>query len=177
MSGRTPTSTKPRMKALFSSATGMLPNQQEYLTGDLPHQMNNSELGPFPNLDVPEGINSWLNRFERPLKRVETGANGNLDVEHHQNVHLDPAVQQKCREVHQMCQFYMRAGHKQVNLPKEFFTQTRMKKFLVEFKGFPKKDEPIKVLKELGAKAGPDNFKKYLVTVWNHFLTTCKPQG
>ena len=106
---------------------------------------------------------------------VKTGANGNPDVEHHQNVRLDLTVQQKCRQVHQMCQFYMRIGRKYSNLPKEFFSQDQMKKFHEEVKGFLKKNEPTKVLKELGARASPDNFKKYLVTVWNNFLTTCEP--
>ena len=45
----------------------------------------------------------------------------------------------------------------------------------MEFIGFPKKDDPTKVLKELPARASPDVFKKHLVTVYNHFFTTCKP--
>ena len=50
-----------------------------------------------------------------------------------------------------------------------------MRKFKLEFIGFPKKDDPTKVLKELPARASPDVFKKHLVTVYNHFFITCKP--
>ena len=73
--------------------------------------MNYSTLSSFANLDYPKGIDSWLHRFEKPLSRVEEGTDRNPDVEHIQNVCLDPIVQQNCRQVYQMCHVFMRAGH------------------------------------------------------------------
>ena len=46
-------------------------NQQTYLTGTLGHQMNYSALSSFAKLDYPKGIDSFFNRFEHPLARIE----------------------------------------------------------------------------------------------------------
>ena len=70
------------MKNFFASTTGMVADQQTYLTGELGHQMNYSTLSSFANLDYPKGIDSWLHRFEKPLSRVEEGTDRNPDVEH-----------------------------------------------------------------------------------------------
>ena len=111
MSGRNPVDAQQKVKNFFGQTANFNANQQTYLTGNLAHQMNYTELGRFARLDDPKGIDSLLNRFENPLAKIEKGTEGNPDVKHIQNVCLDPIIQQDVRRIHLMCHFYMRAGH------------------------------------------------------------------
>ena len=70
MSTRNPVNMQQKVKNFFGSTTNMNANQQTYLTGNLAHQMNYTELGRFARLDDPKGIDSFLNRFETPLPKL-----------------------------------------------------------------------------------------------------------
>ena len=111
MSARIPVDMQQKMKNFFGSTANMNANQQTYVTYNLAHKMNYTELGRFSRLDEGKGIDSFLMRFEKPLSKVVRGTGGNPDVVRIQTVCLDPTVQQDIRLVHLMYHFYVRAGH------------------------------------------------------------------
>ena len=132
--------------------------------------MNYTELSKFGRLNEETGIDSFLQRFEKPLPEIIRGTGGNTDTVRIQEVRLDPTVQQDVREVHRMHHFYVQAGHTQANLPKEFFSPRRVSQFKLEFHGFPKKDDPVEELKACPARASPDVFKKKLAEAYTYLL-------
>ena len=129
MAARNEVDTQNKLKNFFRDTAGFNNDQQNYLTGNLRHQMGYTELSKFGRLNEETGIDSFLQRFEKPLPEIIRGTGGAADNVRIQEVRLNPTVQQDLRDVHRMHHFYVQAGHTQANLPKEFFSPRRVSQF------------------------------------------------
>ena len=127
-----------RLSTLMDQATGMLQHSRTYMIGAADHQMGQTNIDGFSELDTP-GVEDWLKEFAKPPPRIEAGANGAASIEHAQNVRLSATVKQNVRRLHVMCVYYLRAGHPVLFL--QFFSNDRRARFHEEFKGMPKKEE------------------------------------